>query len=132
MRFKQSKYYNKKVSIDGYEFDSEKEASRYYQLKLLLRAGEISNLELQKEYELIPAQYETFERYSQKGKRLKNGVRLVERKTVYVADFVYIDTATGKTVVEDVKGYKEGSAYQIFTIKRKLMLYKHGIRIREI
>ena len=132
MRFKQNKYYNKKVSIDGYEFDSEKEASRYYQLKLLLRAGEISNLELQKEYELIPAQYETFERYSQKGERLKDGVRLVERKTVYVADFVYIDTATGKTVVEDVKGYKEGSAYQIFTIKRKLMLYKHGIRIREI
>ena len=128
-----AKYNNKKVVYEGITFDSQKEAHRYYELKLLQRAGEIQNLELQKEFELIPAQYESFERYGKKGQRLKDGKRCIEKSCVYKADFTYTDK-NGKTVVEDVKGYVDPSSagFAKFVIKRKLMLYIHGIRIKEI
>lgn len=120
------KYGNKKTTVDGIEFDSRKEASRYCELKLLQRAGQISNLELQKDFELIPAQYEYFERYGKQGQRLKDGKKCIENSVKYKADFVY--TENGKTVVEDTKGMKTKD----YIIKRKLMLYIHGIRIKEI
>ena len=132
---KQSKYKNKKTrSFDGIEFDSIKECSHYHELKLLERAGEIKDLELQKAFVLIPAQYEYYERYGKKGQRLKDGKRCIEKSCVYIADFTYIDTASGQTVVEDVKGYKDPSSagFAKFVIKRKLMLYVYGIRIKEI
>lgn len=127
-----TKYKNKKVEVDGIVFDSKKEAARYRELKLLEQQGVISNLQLQKVYELIPAQYETFERYGVKGKRLKDGKRLLERPLVYIADFVY--EQDGKTIVEDVKGYRNtaSAGYAKFVIKRKMMLYVHGIRIKEV
>lgn len=98
------KYHSKKTVIDGITFDSKKEANRYSELKLLERCGAISNLELQKVYELIPAQYEFYERYGKNGNRLKDGKRCLERSCIYKADFVYIEN--GKTVVEDVKGFR--------------------------
>ena len=61
MRKNNTKLNNQAVVIDGIEFQSKKEGKRYSELKLLERAGEISNLELQKRYELIPAQYEIVE-----------------------------------------------------------------------
>lgn len=126
-----SKYHNLKTRVsNGKIADSRKEARRYEELLLLQRAGKISDLRTQVPYELIPAQYETYERYGKKGQRLKDGIKLVERAVVYVADFVYVED--GKTIVEDVKGYRDGAAYGIFVIKRKLMLHIHGIRIREI
>lgn len=124
------KYHSKKTVIDGITFDSRKEAERYSELKLLERCGAISNLELQKVYELIPAQYEMYERYGKNGQRLKDGKKCIEKSCVYKADFVYIEN--GKTVVEDVKGYKGGQAYSLFTIKRKLMLERYGIKVKEI
>lgn len=129
-----AKYNNKKVTFEGITFDSQKEAHRYFELKLLQRAGEIKDLELQKEFELIPAQYESFERYGKKGQRLKDGKRCIEKSCVYKADFTYTDIKSGKTVVEDVKGYVDPSSagFAKFVIKRKLMLYIHGIRIKEI
>lgn len=81
-------------------------------MRLLERAGAITGLERQKRYELIPSQ------------RL-NG-KTVERPVTYIADFVY--TENGRTVVEDVKGMKTKE----YIIKRKLMLYLHGIRIKEV
>ena len=126
-----SKYKNHKTKVsNGHIADSRKEARRYEELLLLQKAGRISDLRTQVPYELIPAQHESYERYGKNGKRLTDGKKLVERAIVYVADFVY--TEDGKTVVEDVKGYRDGAAYSIFTIKRKLMLHIHGIRIREI
>lgn len=126
-----NKYHNKKVtSYDGIQHDSKKEARRWCELKLLEKAGKISELQRQVEFELIPAQYETYERYSKKGEKLADGTRLVERKCCYIADFVY--TENGQRVVEDTKGYKRGSAYAIFAIKRKLMLYVHHVKIREV
>ena len=124
-----SKYYNIKTrTSDGKVFDSVKEARRYEQLLLRLKAGEITDLRCQVAYELIPAQYETYERYSKKGERLKDGTHLLERKVEYVADFVYTKAETGETVVEDTKGVKTKD----YVIKRKLMLAVHGIRIKEV
>jgi hypothetical protein len=130
---KKQKYYNIRTrSSDGIIHDSSKEAARWEKLCLLQKAGKISCLQRQVKYELIPAQYETYERYSKKGQRLKDEKRCIERGIDYVADFVYYDKELKKTVVEDVKGYKEGAAYRIFSTKRKLMLWVHGIRVKEV
>ena len=123
------KYHNIKTkTFGGIEFDSRKEARRWTELKLLEMAGDIKDLQRQVKYVLIPAQYETIERYSKKGDRLKDGTKLIEREVAYIADFVYTDMKTGKTVVEDTKGVKTKD----YIIKRKLMLYLHQIRIKEI
>ena len=128
MRFK-SKYYNVKTkTTDGLVFDSTKEARRWGQLLLLQKAGKITSLQRQVKYELLPAQYETFERFSKRGVRLKDGQRLVERKVEYVADFTYTNTETGENVVEDAKGMRTKD----YIIKRKLMYAVHGIRIKEV
>ena len=122
----QNKYYNKKCEINGIVFDSRKEARRWQELLLLQRAGVIKSLQRQVKYVLIPAQYESFERYGKNGQELTPGKKLIERECAYVADFVYEED--GKTVIEDTKGFKTKD----FIIKRKLMLYTHGIRIREV
>lgn len=122
-----NKYHNHKTRVsNGQIADSRKEARRYEELLMLQRAGKISDLRSQVPYELIPAQYETYERYGKNGNRLKDGIKLVERAATYVADFVY--TEDGKTVVEDTKGVRTAD----YIIKRKLMLHIHGIRIQEI
>ena len=121
-----NKFHSKKITVDGITFDSKKEYRRYCELALLEKAGQIQSLELQKVFELIPAQYETFERYGKKGNRLKDGSRCIEKACVYKADFCY--TENGVLVVEDTKGFKTKD----YIIKRKLMLYIHGIRIKEI
>lgn len=124
-----TKYNATKVTIDGITFDSRREAKRYQELKLLERAGEIRDLELQKEFELIPNQYA-----ADTTTTLKNGKekvvkgKLLERKCVYRADFTYADVKSGETVVEDAKGFHTKE----YTIKRKLMLYVHGIKILEV
>lgn len=122
-----NKYRSKKVTRDGMTFDSIKEYRRWLDLLLLEEAGEITNLQRQVKYVLIPAQREP----STFGKRggEKPG-KLLESEVAYYADFVY--EQDGKTVVEDVKGYKKGAAYNIFVIKRKMMLHFHGIRIHEV
>lgn len=121
-----SKYKNKKTIIDGITFDSSKEAERYRELKLLEKIGEIQALRLQEKFELIPAQYETFERYNKRGLRLKDGKKCIEKACVYKADFVYFQN--GEMIVEDTKGLRTRE----YIIKRKLMLFKHGIRIKEV
>lgn len=125
---KYQKYGNKKVLQDGIFFDSKKESRRYAELKLMLRAGVILDLELQKTFELIPAQYEDVPRYGKNGKRLTDGKKCVEKSCVYKADFVYHERDTGKIVVEDTKGFRTKD----YIIKRKLMLFKYGIKIKEI
>lgn len=128
---------NQSITIDGIEFDSKKEGNRYCELKLLQQSGEISNLELQKRYELIPAQYETIEtgeyyKVGAKKGQPKTKQVCIEQSVVYIADFVYQEN--GQTVVEDVKGFRDTSSatYAKFVLKRKMMLWIHGIRIMEI
>lgn len=120
------KYRNRKTTVDGIVFDSMHEAHRYRELSLLQRAGEITELEMQKEFELIPAQYEIFARYGKKGQRITDGKRCIEKPVKYKADFVYKEN--GEEIVEDAKGVKTKD----YIIKRKLMLYVHGIKIKEV
>ena len=107
-----TKYHSRKITRDGITFDSVKEYRRWCELSLLERAGAIQDLQRQVKFELIPSQ------------RI-NG-KVVERPCAYVADFVYIENS--KKVVEDTKGFKTTD----YIIKRKLMLWVHGIRISEI
>ena len=102
-----SKYGNHKAN----GFDSKKEESRYAELALMQRAGIISDLRRQVKFELIPSQY-------------KDG-KCVYRSVSYIADFVY--EQNGELVVEDSKGFKTPE----YIIKKKLMLYIHGIIIKE-
>lgn len=118
-----SKYHNRKITRDGVTFDSRKEFRRYEELQLLQQAGEIKNLRRQVKFVLIPTQREPSKIGTRGG--VKKG-RLLERECAYIADFVY--TENGETVVEDTKGMKTKD----YIIKRKLMLYVHNIRIREV
>lgn len=108
-----TKYHARKTALDGMEFDSRREAQRYAELKLLQRAGEITDLRTQVRYTLIPAQ-----------KKPSGGT---ERACTYTADFVYRDKA-GREIVEDAKGMRT----QQYIIRRKLMLWVHGIEVVEI
>ena len=128
-RKKKNKYNASKIEFDGIQFDSTKEVLRYKELSLLCDEGIISSLRMQVKYILIPAQREP----STIGPRggLKPG-KLLESECSYYADFVYIVNETGETGVEDVKGYKKGQAYALYTLKRKLMLFVYGIQIKEI
>lgn len=95
-----NKYHNKKVTLDNITFDSDKESKRYTYLKQLENNNEITGLELQKVFELIPKQSD-------------------ERAVKYIADFYY-KTADGQEIVEDTKGW----ATPDYIIKRKLFKYK--------
>lgn len=110
-----NKYHNTKVKRHGMTFDSKKEADRYDELLLMLRAGLINGLETQVPFTLIPNQ------------RDGNG-RVIERAVTYKADFVYQEA--GKMVVEDVKSPITRTPEYI--IKRKLLLWKFGIKIKEV
>ncbi len=123
-----NKYHSTKVVVDGIQFDSKKESQRYQQLKLMVKAGTITNLRRQVRYELIPSQF-------------ING-KCVERPVHYYSDFEYDEmvplrqrtvmaepnTKLTRHIVEDVKGL----CTKEYVIKRKLMLEKFGIRIREV
>ena len=113
-----TKYGNQKVTLPCGTFDSKKEYQHWKELQLLEWAGEIAELRRQVKYELIPTQ--------------RMDGKCVERSMDYIADFVY--QKGGKTVVEDVKGYRDPSSagYAKFVMKRKMMLYRYGIRIREV
>ena len=126
---RKNKYGAKKITDPetGWEFDSKKEYRRWQELRFMEKAGQIQNLQRQVKYVLVPAQYERYERYSNKtGKRLQDGLRCVEKEVSYIADFVY--EQAGKTVVEDTKGFRTAD----YIIKRKLMLSVHGIKIKEV
>lgn len=103
---KRPKYGNKRTVVDGINFASQKEARRYGELKLLAKAGEIQNLQLQPRFPL------------------KVFGQLV---TTYVGDFQYLET-NGRVVVEDAKGFKTPE----YKIKAKLFAAVVGFPIREV
>ena len=109
------KYRNKKIEVDGILFDSKKESRRWIELRILEKAGEISELSRQKSYTLLPSQ--------------KLNGKVVERSVVYKADFAY-KTKDGKYVVEDVKS--PATKTRAYILKRKMLLYFYGIKIDEI
>ena len=109
-----SKYNNVKTVVDGITFDSQKEAKRYNDLKILQRLGHIRNLVLQPRYELQPS--------------FKKG-KTYYRKIEYVADFQYFDTHLNKIVVEDVKGMKT----DVYKLKKKMFEYQYpDLELKEV
>lgn len=106
-RKSRSKYGNVKTVVDNITFDSKKEAARYQELRILVRTGEISDLELQKR---IPITID--------------GIKVC----TYIADFVYKVRSGGETIIEDAKGYKTA----IYRLKKKLVKACHGIEITEV
>ena len=121
---KESKYKSKQITVDGETFDSLKEYERFCELRLLQRAGKITDLQRQVKYVLIPTQREPDTIGVRGG--VKKG-KVIEQECAYLADFVYVNDK-GETIVEDTKGCRTKD----YIIKRKLMLYVHGIRIQEI
>lgn len=117
-----SKYHSKKIVVNGETFDSKKEFRRFCELSQLERVGEITDLQRQVKFVLIPAQREK----DTVGKRggIKKG-KVIERELSYIADFVYY--RNGKKVVEDSKGFRTPD----YKIKRKLMLWFYDIQIKE-
>ena len=110
-----NKYFAKTSYVDGIKFPSTHEAERYLILKTKLKRGEIHDLKRQVKYELLPPQ-----------RQGKHKLREAE----YIADFTYY--RNGELVIEDAKGYKGGEAYRLFKLKKKLMLYQHGLWVNEV
>lgn len=107
------KYGAKKTKVDGIVFDSKKEAKRYIELKALQDCGEIRDLQRQVKFELLPSQ-------------VGADGKVKERGVTYKADFTYLKD--GNRVVEDVKGLRTST----YILKRKMMLYFHGIEVQEV
>lgn len=120
-----AKYYSKKVTRDGMTFDSVKEYNRWRELSLLQRAGAITDLQRQVEFELIPAQREP-DRVGVRGGKIKG--KTIEKAVKYVADFTY--HKGNEFIVEDVKS--PATKTRDYILKRKMMLYFKGIKIREV
>lgn len=119
---KPGKYHSRKCAVTLPEsgkqitFDSEREARRFGELRMLLRCGQIQDLRLQVNFTL------------QEGYTTADGERV--RPIVYRADFTYQErTRDGwRLVVEDVKGVRTKE----YNMKRKMMLEKFGVKIREV
>lgn len=111
MRDTGNKYQNRTTVRDGKSFDSKKEAERYQELRFLQQANLIRNLRCQVPFDMTV-----------------NGRRVCR----YIADFVYEDVETSSTIVEDVKGYRKGCAYQTFRIKARLLEACYGLTVQEV
>jgi hypothetical protein len=112
---KPPKYRNTKCEHQGIKFDSEKERSHWFFLIQQQAAGLIRDLQLQVPFVL------TERKQRDDGKW--------ERASKYVADFTYL--RDGKLVVEDVKS-EITRKNRTYIQKRKLMLVKHDITVKEI
>ena len=104
---KPRKYRNQPTMVDDIPFDSQAEARRYGELKLMEREGKIDGLVLQPRFPLTV-----------------NGVKI----GTYVGDFLFYDKERQVTTVEDVKGVPT----PVYRIKRRLMQALHGIEIVEV
>lgn len=103
---KQRKYRNKPTVVDNIRFDSKREAARWQELKLLERAGKITNLTRQVKFPLDV-----------------EGVHIAN----YWSDFCYDED--GEVVVEDVKS--TATKTRVYLIKKNLMRALYRIAIRE-
>lgn len=116
-RFNNNNKYNaKKTIVDGITFDSKFEADEYKRLKVLEKAGVISNLELQPEFTLLPTLYkDVVVHLKTKDKIVK---RVDEREMKYHADFKYEEN--GKVVVLECKS-KGSLLARDYSLRRKLV-----------
>ena len=118
---KKSKFHNEPVTVDGVRYDSKNEMRRFNFLKLMEKAGEISNLRYHVKYTLFP-------KGTVEIRRLPDGTEMelkrYDREHWYEADFVYV-TKDGKEIVEDFKGFETDT----FKEKRDILKKLYGIEI---
>ena len=107
------KFRNKKMITAEGVFDSKFEYEYWLELKEREKRGEISNLQRQVSFELIPRQSAMVEVQLKTKTKLKEV--FYEHPVFYIADFVY--TENGEQVIADTKGAKTAD----YIIKRKLM-----------
>jgi len=103
---KRLKYRNIPITVNGIKFDSKAEYKRFVELESLQKAGKISNLQMQKDFELQPSFQD-----NQGEKR---------RSIKYIADFVYKEN--GAIIVEDLKS-KITAEDSTYIIKKKMLLW---------
>lgn len=120
-----NKYRAKKVEYKGITFDSKRELQCYLKFEDMLNKGEISNLQRQVPFVIIPAVYEEYVKHLKTKDKIER--RCKQRQTLYIADFVYEDK-DGKQVVVDAKGFRTKE----YKLKKKIMLYYLGIDIVEV
>jgi uncharacterized protein DUF1064 len=111
-----SKYHAVPTVIDNVRFASKKEASRYCELKLLLKAGEIALLAVHPEFDL-----------------LASTMAGAECIGTYTADFRYTEKdrdGTHRLVVEDVKGGR-ATRTEAYRLRKRILKANYGIEIRE-
>lgn len=107
------KYRNQRVTVDGINFASKREAARYRELLLMERVNQIRNIKLQPRFPM-----------SVNGKHV----------CTYVGDFSYCtnpkpgDQHVGRFVVEDAKGFKTPE----YKLKAKLFEAVMGFPITEV
>ena len=134
MEYNRRKYHNipdnRTVNGRVIRFDSKREASRYDELRLLLAAGKIRNLQLQPEYTLIGA-FKTADGEEVKAERYRADFRyqVQHKEAVKMSDGSTVWKTTWETIVEDVKS--EGTRTPLYLSKRKALL-EMGIEIREV
>ena len=110
---KPNKFNAQKTTLDEIEFHSKKEADYYAELLILQKAGEVTKIELQPAYELVPEQWH-------EGRKIQ--------PVTYIADF-RVTCADGRVVVVDTKGHKT----QLYRVKKKLLLWRYpGIDFLEV
>ena len=112
---RRQKFNARKTAVDGITFASAKEAARYRDLVLRLRAGEIRDLRLQPTFEV----------------RTGTASGVSSRTGLYSADFEYVETATGLRIVEDVKG-GDATRTQAYKLRKRAVEAAYGITISEV
>lgn len=118
------KYKNKVIETPDGRFDGKNELQRWLFLKKAENDGIITNLRRQVEFTLLPKQTKTKLIHLKTKDKIKDV--FAEHPVKYIADFVY--NKRGETIVEDFKGLKT----DVYIIKRKMMLFFHGITIHEV
>lgn len=108
-----NKYRNRKIEADGQVFDSRKEYQRYLELLTYQEGGVISNLRRQVPFVICD-------------KVKDDNGKVLQRDSKYIADFVYVKD--GQLIVEDAKGYRT----DLYKLKKKLMLERYGIQVKEV
>lgn len=129
LRPRRSKFGAKSTTVDGIRFDSMKEARRYGELKLLLKAGTITGLKIHPTFDLWAGVME----HAQKTitDEIVLTVAPLVKAGTFTLDFQYFDIPTGRWIYEDVKGGKT-TMTEAYQLRKRLLYANYGIVVREV
>jgi len=125
-----SKYGAKPLVVDGFRFDSRREAARYRELRLLEKAGQIADLELQPHYPIVVVEVWRLMRSAEWVQIPGDSVIPLIDCGRYTADFQYRDKSTGAVVIEDVKS--KPTRTTAYRLRKRLVEAIYGVKITEV